>query len=380
MGISLSSFSEKIVQYFWNHLKQFDWLLLGAIFLLNSIGLVSLFSLSERSPLPFFHNQITWLAIGLFLFFLASLIDYRFFRNQSFVLLGFYILTVILLSALFFFGEGTGGVARWFYFGGIAFQPVEPAKPVLVLILAKYFSLRHAEIYRLRHLIISGIYILIPAILVLFQPNLGSAAILLFLWTAIAIFSGIKMRHFIFFVLLLSVVSLLAWNLALAPYQKSRITSFINPYSDPLGTGYNAIQAKIAVGSGKIFGKGVGYGSQSSLNFLPAAETDFIFSAFTEEWGLVGALMLFGGFAVLFWRIIKIGLKVSDNFSRLFTLGFASIILSQFIIHVGMNIGLMPITGITLPFVSYGGSSLVSLMIGIGILQNIKINSRREIE
>lgn len=368
------------MNYIWNHFKQFDWLLVGAILLLNAIGLISLFSLSQRSALPFFYNQIIWSLIGFLALFLVSFTDYRFLRTQSYVLLAMYFLTLILLLSLFLFGDKTRGVVSWFYIGRVAFQPVEIGKLVMILLLAKYFSRRHIEIYRLRHLIISGIYILIPLLLVLVQPDLGSAIILLSLWIAIAVFSGIKLKHFILFVLLLAVISLFAWNLALAPYQKERITSFLNPYEDPLGAGYNAIQAKIAVGSGKIFGKGVGYGSQSSLNFLPAAETDFIFAAFAEEWGLIGALMLFGAFAVLFWRIIKIGLNVSDNFSRLFTLGFASIILSQFIVHVGMNIGLMPITGITLPFVSYGGSSFVSLMIGVGILQNIKINSRKEIK
>lgn len=353
---------------------------MGAILLLNSIGLVSLFSLSQRSPLPFFYNQIMWLFIGFLLFFLVSFTDYRFLKTQSYILLGLYFLIIVLLSALFIFGGKTRGVVSWFYFGRIAFQPVEIGKLVMVLLLAKYFSRRHIEIYRLRHLIISGSYVFIPSVLVLMQPDLGSVIIFLFLWIAVTVFSGIKFKHFVLFILLLAFISIFAWGFMLAPYQKERMTSFLNPYSDPLGAGYNAIQAKIAVGSGKIFGKGVGYGSQSSLNFLPAAETDFIFAAFTEEWGFVGALMLFGAFSVLFWRIIKIGLNVSDNFSRLFTLGFASIILSQFIIHVGMNIGLMPITGITLPFVSYGGSSLVSLMIGVGILQNIKINSRRGIE
>lgn len=365
--------------YIWNHFRQFDWLLVGAIILLNSVGLITLFSLSQRSPLPFFYNQIIWSIIGLLMLFLVSFMDYRFLRTQSYVLLGLYFLIVVLLSALFIFGGKTRGVVSWFYFGGVAFQPVEVAKLVMVLLLAKYFSRRHIEIYRLRHLIISGIYVLIPSVLVLMQPDLGSVIIFLFLWIAVAVFSGIKLKHFILFVLLLAFISVFAWGFVLAPYQKDRIISFLNPYSDPLGAGYNAIQAKIAVGSGRIFGKGVGYGSQSSLNFLPAAETDFIFAAFAEEWGLTGVLMLFGAFSVLFWRIIKIGLNVSDNFSRLYTLGFSSIILSQFIIHVGMNIGLMPITGITLPFVSYGGSSFVSLMIGVGILQNIKINSRREI-
>ena len=170
------------------------------------------------------------------------------------------------------------------------------------------------------------------------------------------------------------------WHWGLADYQKSRITSFLDPYEDPQGAGYQMIQAMIAVGSGRIWGKGLGYGSQSHLNFLPEPQADFIFAAFAEEWGFIGTVLLFAILSVLLWRIIAIGIQSADNFSRLYALGFAALIFTQSFIHLGANMGILPITGITLPFMSYGGSSVITLFLGVGILQNIYMNARREVE
>jgi rod shape determining protein RodA len=222
-------------------------------------------------------------------------------------------------------------------------------------------------------------YVMVPTLLVLSQPDLGSSLVLMAIWVSVVLFSGMKLRHFLLLIILFSLVSYGVWHTGLKPYQKARITTFLDPYADPKGAGYQMIQSMIAVGSGQIWGKGLGYGSQSHLNFLPEAEADFIFAAFAEEWGFGGTLAMLILLIIILWRIVRIGSQSADNFSRLYTLGFAAFIFTQSFIHIGANMGILPITGITLPFASYGGSSLVTLLVGIGILQNIKINARRAV-
>ncbi|MBU6415214.1 rod shape-determining protein RodA, partial [Patescibacteria group bacterium] len=308
-------------------------------------------------------------------FFLFALIDYRVFRANGALLLLAYALCALLLFMLFFFGARINGAVGWFRIGGFAFQPIEPAKLALALILAKYFSNRHIAIYQLRHLVISGSYAALLIALVFFQPDLGAAIILFGVWIFITIFSGIRIKHFINLVLILALVAGVGWFSVLKPYQKARITAFINPYQDPRGSGYNAIQSLIAVGSGRMFGKGVGYGTQTRLQFLPEPESDFLFAAFAEEWGFAGAIFLLALYGVLFWRMLAIGMHASDNFAKLYVLGFSAIIFLQIFIHIGMNIGILPITGTTLPFLSYGGSSLVTLLAGLGIIESIRIHA-----
>ena len=196
----------------------------------------------------------------------------------------------------------------------------------------------------------------------------------------IVFFSGMRMRHLFILTLIAAIIASIGWGFVLRPYQKARITTFLNPYADVRGAGYQMIQAMITVGSGRMWGKGLGYGSQSHLNFLPEAQTDFIFAAFAEEWGFVGVIILLGALFCILWRILLIGMRSADNFSRLYAIGLAAFIFVQSFIHIGMNMGVLPITGITLPFVSYGGSSLATLCIGVGILMNIHMNARRVVE
>lgn len=353
---------------------------MGAVFLTVIFGLLSLFSLSGISPFQFFERQLIWVLVGTLAMVLASFVDFRVFRTQSAAVLSFYVFSVFLLVLVLAGSFAVRGVEAWLKFGSVFLQPVELVKLALIILLAKFFSKRHIEIYRIRHLLVSGVYMAIPTGLVLAQPDLGSAIILMAIWIAIIVFSGMKLRHFLLLAVLLSLVAWGAWNFTFEPYQKARITAFLNPYSDPRGAGYQMIQSMIAVGSGQVWGKGLGYGSQTHLHFLPEAETDFIFAAFAEEWGLVGVVVMLALFLIVLWRIIRIGAFASDNFSRLYTLGFAALIFVQAFIHIGMNMGILPVTGLPLPFVSYGGSSLVTLLAGMGIVQNIKINSRREIE
>ena len=355
-----------------------DWILVVTMFLLVGVGLVAVWSFSmERSGL--FGRQLLWAALGLAAFFGFSLVDYRIFKNHGFFLIALYFLMIVALGALLLFAPVTRGIRAWFQIGSAGIQPVEPMKLVLALLLAKYFSRRHVEIARLRHLIVSGIYTGVAILLVLLQPDLGSALILSVIWLGVVSFSGITWRHLALFFFLMAVTLGIAWFSLLAPYQKARITAFLDPYRDPRGAGYNTIQAMVAAGSGRLWGKGIGYGTQSHLNFLPEAETDFIFAAFTEETGFIGATLLLGLFGVLFSRVIRIGIAAYDNFSKLFVLGFVSFIFAGVAIHVGMNLGLLPVTGIGLPLVSYGGSNLLTSLAGLGIIQSIRIHSRAEI-
>ncbi len=362
------------------HFRRYDWFLLGAIVVLIAMGLVTLFSLRDASTFPFFERQLIWAAAGFAALVFLSFLDFRFFRAQSGAVLGLYLLSVLLLAFVVVSKVTFRGISAWIQVGDVFIQPVEIAKLALIILLAKFFSNRHIEIYRIRHLIVSGMYFLIPTFLVLLQPDLGSALVLVAIWLSIIVFSGMKLRHIFLLGIMSVLVAGIAWSFLLAPYQKARITSFVNPYEDPKGAGYQMIQSMIAVGSGGVWGKGLGYGSQSHLNFLPEAETDFVFAAFAEEWGFVGVSVMLFAFFVFLARVVWIGMKSSDSFSRLYVLGFAAFIFSQAFVHIGMNMGVMPITGITLPFVSYGGSSLVSILAGVGILQNIRINSRKHIE
>lgn len=363
---------------FQKFLRYADWFLVAVMLLLLAIGLVAVWSFSPPAT-NLFSRQLLWVFLGLGAFFALALVDYRLFRNHGLFLVALYLVVIAALASLLFLGPATRGVRGWFYVRGAGIQPVELVKLVLVIVLAKYFSRRHVEIARLRHLIISGLYVGAAALLVLLQPDLGSALILAAIWLAVVCFSGIKLRHLMLFFLIASLLAVSAWFSFLAPYQKARITSFLNPYHDPQGGGYSTIQAMVATGSGRLWGKGIGYGTQSHLNFLPEPETDFIFAAFAEETGLIGAVLLLTLFGLLFWRLVGIGIRARDNFSKLFVLGFASSLFSTLFIHLAINLGLLPVTGIGLPFISYGGSSLITTLAGMGIVQSIKINSVAEI-
>ncbi len=301
----------------------------------------------------------------------CALVDWRFLKRTDIVTILF-ICANVLLVLLFFTGYTAKGAQSWFRIGAFSFQPSDFVKIFLILILAKYFSRRHIEIAHIRHIILSGLYTLIPLSLVFFQPDLGSAIIIFLIWFGMILVAGISKKHLIFVFSMLAIVFLLLWSFALAPYQKERIVTFLHPLADLQGAGYNAYQSTIAVGSGGLLGKGVGYGTQSRLHFLPEYETDFIFAAFAEEWGFIGVLMLLLLFGVVIWRILSNAFLGESNFEMLFGLGLAIYIISHFGVHVGMNVGLLPITGTTLPFMSYGGSHILAEFVGIGMLMGMR--------
>ena len=346
-----------------------DWILFSATLLLVSAGLVTMNSFVE--PNPFFEKQIIWVIIGIALFFTLSFIDFRFLRRSGVIVSLFAISTIILLL-LFIFGDFVKGAQNRFDLGIFSLQPSDPIKLVVILLLAKYFSRRHVEIAHIRHILVSGFYTFVLFFLVFLQPDFGSAIIIALIWLGMVLVSGISKKHFliVFFVGAVAFAGL--WGYVFEDYQKERIQTFIHPLTDIQGAGYNAYQSTIAVGSGQVLGKGIGYGTQSKLQFLPEYETDFIFAAFAEEWGFVGVIIVLLLYGVVIWRIILNAMYGATNFEILFGVGLAILFMSQFIVHVGMNIGLLPVTGTTVPFLSYGGSHLITEFAGLGILMGMR--------
>lgn len=344
-----------------------DWIMLGAAVTLSLFGLVTMNSFTGENG--YFDRQVIWLCVSVAAFFGASVVDWTFLRRTQ-VLMALLGGLVAVLGFLLVAGSAIKGAQSWLDFGFASFQPTDFAKVLLVLILAKYFSRRHVEIARIRHVIVSGVYAFILFALVAMQPDFGGAVIIALVWLGMVLVSGISKKHLLILFSCAALAFALLWNFGFKEYQKNRVLSFIHPLSDIQGTGYNAYQSTIAVGSGQILGKGIGYGTQSKLKFLPEYQTDFIFAAFAEEWGFVGVLLFMGTFSVLVWRIVANARRGATNFEILFGLGLAILFVGHFFINVGMNMGLMPVTGITLPFVSYGGSHLLTAFFALGILQS----------
>ncbi len=304
------------------------------------------------------------------MFIVAFFADWRILKDYKLAAFYIFIISICLLISVLFFPP-VRGVKGWLSVGSFNFQPAEFVKLALLVVFAKYFSRRHIEIWRLRHIFISVLYFLIPAILLLLEPDLGSIIILGFIWFFMIIISGIKPKHFLSIVLIIIITAAICWVYVLAPYQKSRISTFLFPNIDPLGAGYQIAQSKIAVGSGGLFGRGLGKGIQTQYGFLPERHTDFIFASFAEEWGLSGIFALLFLECLFFAGIYKVGKGLKNNFSVFFIFGYAIMILSQIFINIGGNLGFLPITGISLPFVSYGGSNLLVNFLGLGIILNM---------
>ncbi len=356
-----------------NFFRSVDWLLFLSVTGLSLLGLVTMNSFIAENT--YFERQLIWLIVSVFVLFGFSKIEWRFLRRTE-VLMVLFFFTILSLGLLFIFGSTFKGAQSWYDFGFFSFQPSDPAKIILILILSKYFSRRHIEIAHIRHIIVSGIYAFIFFALVFFQPDFGTAIIIFCIWFGMVMISGISRKHLIASILLVAVVFACLWVYVFADFQKDRILTFLHPLADTQGAGYNAYQSTITVGSGQFFGKGIGYGTQSRLQFLPEYQTDFIFAAFAEEWGFVGVLIVFGLYGLTIWRILSISRHGETNFEILFGVGLVVMIVSHFTIHVGMNIGLLPVTGITIPFMSYGGTSILTLYAGLGILMGMKKYSR----
>ena len=354
-------------------IKNVDWIVFLAMIPVIGAGLVTMSSFSGDNH--FFDRQIIWAILSVSVFISFSYLDFRFLRRTD-ILVGLFTVGAFLLLLLFFLGHVSKGAKAWFDLGGFSFQPSDPMKLVVIMILAKYFSRRHIEIANIKHIFISGLYALVPFVLVLLEPDFGSAVVIFLIWLGMIIVSGVSKKHLLIVFLAGTISFGLMWFYILQPYQKARVVNFIHPLTDVRGSGYNAYQSTIAVGSGQIVGKGVGYGTQSRLKFLPEYQTDFIFAAFAEEWGFFGVILLFFLYGVIIWRILANALLGATNFEILYGMGLSILFMVHFTINVGMNIGLLPVTGLTIPFMSYGGSHLLTECIGLGILMGMRKYNR----
>ncbi|MFH0739920.1 MAG: FtsW/RodA/SpoVE family cell cycle protein [bacterium] len=358
---------------FKNIIRSANWRLIAPAFLLSCFGLLSIYSSSiSRGDFFNFKKQLVALAISLVVAVAIGFTDLRFLKANSYLIFSLYIIALASLAGLLLIAGQTRGIQGWYKLGPISFDPEPFVALILIIVLAKYFSSRHVEISMLRSIIFSGIYVFIPVILVLLQPDLGSSLSLIVIWIGMILFSGIRARHLALLVILFGMVFALGWNFYLKDYQKQRIVAFINPSIDARGVAWSANQSKIAIGNGGLFGQGIGHGSQTQYGFLSEPKTDFIFSAIAEEFGFLGIFILFVIFLALFWQIIAVVFHAQSNFTRLFAFGFAFLLIAQICINIGMCLGLFPVIGIPLPFVSYSGSFTLAFYIGLGILISLE--------
>jgi rod shape determining protein RodA len=324
---------------------------------------------------PFFIKQLVWLMFGVLLYFGAAHIDWRFLRRSgvSATIFGLLIVPLVLLVVL---GHAVKGAKSWLAVGGLGIEPAEFVNLALIILLAKYFSRRHIEIKNIRHILVSAAYAGVVFVLVALQPDLGGAIIAGLIWLGMVLFSGISRKH-LFAVILVGIIGATGmWFYGLHQYQKERILTFLNPTLDLYGTGYNVYQSTIAVGSGGLWGKGIGYGTQSKLRFLPEYQTDFMFAAYSEEWGFAGVVLAFILYGVIFWRLLRTAARGASNFETLFTIGVLCYLAAHFILHVGINFGALPVTGTTVPFMSYGGSHLLSEFLALGMVAGMSRYAR----
>ncbi len=352
-------------------IRRIDWLMTAAILFLVLLGLIVIYGISLNRPEDsffLFKKQLAVAVIGIAAYFAFSTVNYRIW--QTFSKLIYWVFFAGLIGVLLF-GSTIRGTTGWIQIGGIGLQPVEFAKIAVLIFLAKYFSDYAREFFLWRHIIVSGLSVMLIVGLILLQPDLGSAMVMVATWFLMLIIVRIKRTHLLTLILIFIATALIAWFFVLQTYQKDRIYTFINPQADPLGAGYNVSQSIIAVGSGRIWGRGFALGSQSQLHFLPEPETDFIFAVLSEEFGLIGVVILLGGYLIIIYRIIKVSLRTRDNFAAYFSLGLSSMILVQSFINIGMNMGIAPVTGIPLPLISAGGSSMIAILGALGIVNNI---------
>jgi len=356
-------------------LKNFDWILFFSALFLTFIGMAAIYSvaLSQQDTEFFnFKKQLASLVFGLVFIFIIALSNFRLLKNYRRVI---YIVGLVLLVGVLFFGQTIRGTTGWYAIGPINFQPAELAKICLLVLMASYLSERSGIHFAFRQLVavsvLGGAYVL----LVMAQPDLGSAVVLFSVWIGLLLLANVQKKYIAIILIAFVIIGIFGWFFVLHDYQKERVLTFLDPGRDPLGQGYNVTQAVIAVGSGGFFGRGLGFGSQSQLKFLPESQTDFIFAVVAEELGLIGIGLIFALFGIVFWRLIKITRRVGDDFSMFLILGIAIFIFTQFAINIAMNLGWFPVTGITLPFLSYGASSLLIFLILLGIAESVAVHA-----
>lgn len=353
--------------------QNFDWTLLVLVLSICAIGILNIYSAgyaTSEKQFPFYLKQIQWIALGLIIMMVIFFIDYRLIIKGAYVIYG---ISVVLLALVYIYGYTMHGSQRWLAFGGFIFQPSELMKLTIIIALARYFDDHKSnEPYKLKELFVPFLIVIAPFLLILKQPDLGTALIIMIIFASIIFFVGVNWKSFLIVLAGGLILIPIGW-LFLKDYQKDRLITFFNPENDPLGAGYHIIQSMIAVGSGGFFGKGFLNGSQTQLKFLPEQQTDFVFSVFAEEWGFIGGMVLIIMFISLILWGLKIALHARDLLGTIIAFGITTLISWEVIINIGMVLGILPVVGIPLPFLSYGGSAMVSLMTAMGLLMNINV-------
>lgn len=352
-------------------LKRFNWSMLLLMILIFGVGIMNLISATgvQDKSLGLYKSQLLWFGIGMGCTALILLLHYSFFSRVAYVI---YFANLLLLVGVLFLGKSSLGAQRWIGIGALRVQPSEFMKLSMVICLAKYFeSDRTVGGYTFKDLILPTLLVAIPSFLIMKQPDLGTALILLLTFASMMLFIKIEFKTLLAIAIAAAIALPPVYLYALKPYQRQRIVSFLDPAADPKGSGYNSIQSKIAVGSGELFGKGYRKGTQSQLNFLPEHHTDFIFSVFSEEHGFLGSVILLALYLAFLLNGLSISYQSHDKFGILLSLGIVIIFFWHVVVNMGMVMGILPIVGVPLPFMSYGGSSLVTSILGVAILTNI---------
>lgn len=348
--------------------RYFDLILFGSSILLLLLGLLMIYSTSLDSGPSMVYKQILVGIGGILGLFALAFFDYRNLKKKTGLI---YVVVVLALLFVWLFGANVRGSTRWIDLYFIRLQPAELAKLAMIIIMAKFLDQHGERLKSFRYVLLSAVYVFIPVTLVLLEPDLGSALVIMAIWFSMLMFSKMSKKQIIIMIAGFMVLAVLAWFFALHDYQKERVFTFLNPNSDPRGSGYNVLQSIIAVGSGGLWGRGVGRGLQSQLKFLPERQTDFIFASTAEELGLLGGVIILGLYYVLLMRIVRACRASRDNFGMYLTLGVFFMLFSQAVINIGMNLGLLPVTGIPLPLLSNGGSSLLTTLLSLGLVQSV---------
>ena len=356
-----------------NAYRKFDCLLLGAAVLLTGLGLLALYSIGLGGEADFasFKKQLFFFVLGLLVVFVGGVSFH--YRWLAFITVPIYAATMVMLAAVLAFGQTIRGTRGWLYLGPAGFQPVEVAKVVLIVLMAKFLATHGRYTKDIRVVVQSAVTVASMILLVVLQPDLGGSVILAAIWFGTVLVSGLRFRHLLTMAAIALVFFAGAWTFLLRPYQKERLMTFMDPTSDPFGQGYNVTQSVIAIGAGQLTGRGIASGSQSQLRFLPEARTDFIFSVIAEELGFVGVAILLGLFAMLFQRLYVLARTSRDDFTLFLVIGTAVLFASEVFVNIGVASGILPVTGLALPFVSYGGSSLIMHFALIALMQNIQV-------
>ncbi|MDH7603107.1 MAG: rod shape-determining protein RodA [Armatimonadota bacterium] len=358
------------------YIRNFDFVLALATATILVFGCLAIYSAAGTKATYYVERQLVYALIGILGAIIAASIDHETYHRYAGKLYGW---TIVLLLFVLKFGHQSKGAVRWIALGPFQFQPSEFAKVVMVICLAIFFATRQDQIREFKTVVLSLLYIAVPMLLIFKQPDLGTSLTLIAIWVVTAFVAGVDAKHLLAFGLFAVLLGVAAWYVpgVMKDYQKARLVSFINPNADPLGSGYHVIQSRIAIGSGRFLGKGYLKGTQRKLRFIPEQHTDFIFTVVGEELGFVGAVGLVALYFIFLWRALDIMAAAEDARGRLIAAGIVGMFLFHIFVNLGMTLGIMPVTGVPLPFFSYGGSSLVTALIAVGLLEGISIRRHK---